>query len=67
LKGHILVHEDQGMMGQFYLEGEEGTYFEGARLIDPTCALSDEFLISKKIEKKSKKSKKETKQKKSKL
>jgi len=41
---HILTHEDKGMMGQFHLDGLEGGVFEGARSIDPTCVLANEYL-----------------------
>jgi len=32
------------MMGQFHLDGLDGGVFEGARSIDPTCALANEYL-----------------------
>ena len=32
------------MMGQFHLDGLEGGVFEGARSIDPTCVLANEYL-----------------------
>ena len=41
---HILAHEDKGMMGQFFLEGGEGTVWSGATKIDPTCVPMDQFI-----------------------
>ena len=34
---HLLFHEDQGMMAQFNVTGEEGATWPGARDINPTC------------------------------
>lgn len=34
---HLLFHEDQGMMGQYKIVGEEGATWEGARQINPSC------------------------------
>ena len=43
---HLLSHEDQGMMAQYDLVGEEGTLWDGARTVDPTCILPFEFTPS---------------------
>jgi len=34
---HLLFHEDQGMMAQYDMRGDEGTTWDGARDIDRTC------------------------------
>mmetsp|Transcript_10342 Transcript_10342/g.41871 ORF Transcript_10342/g.41871 Transcript_10342/m.41871 type:complete len:135 (-) Transcript_10342:24-428(-) len=34
---HILEHEDEGMMSVYRIAGEEGTVYEGAEELDPTC------------------------------
>jgi len=34
---HLLFHEDQGMMAQYKITGEEFTTWPGAREINPTC------------------------------
>jgi len=34
---HLLLHEDQGMMGQLNISGTEGTIWKPARQVDPTC------------------------------
>ena len=34
---HLLFHEDQGMMAQFNVTGEEGATWPGALDINPTC------------------------------
>jgi len=34
---HLLFHEDQGMMAQYNVTGEEGAVWPGAKLIDPQC------------------------------
>lgn len=39
---HILSHGDQGMMGQFSLEGQEGTEYTYS---DGSCARNREFLV----------------------
>jgi hypothetical protein len=36
---HILEHEDEGMMAVTRITGTEGTLYQGARSIDPTCYL----------------------------
>ena len=41
---HILAHEDQGMMGQFWLDGVEGDTYSQAKVIDPSCASQNTFL-----------------------
>jgi len=37
---HILLHEDLGMMVAYDISGEEGTVWEGAKEIDPTCKMT---------------------------
>jgi FtsP/CotA-like multicopper oxidase with cupredoxin domain len=44
---HILAHEDLGMMVVGYVNGEEGTVWEGAREIDPTCYRGATFAPSR--------------------
>jgi len=34
---HVLRHEDEGMMNTIAIQGDEGTTWPGAELIDPTC------------------------------
>ena len=43
---HILAHEDQGMMGQFWLDGVEGDTYSQAKMIDPSCASQNTFLLA---------------------
>mmetsp|Transcript_101564 Transcript_101564/g.255975 ORF Transcript_101564/g.255975 Transcript_101564/m.255975 type:complete len:799 (-) Transcript_101564:63-2459(-) len=34
---HLLSHEDMGMMGYFDIHGKEGSWWKGARNVDPKC------------------------------
>eukprot|EP00581_Thalassiosira_minuscula_P005376 CAMPEP_0183743984 /NCGR_PEP_ID=MMETSP0737-20130205/65499_1 /TAXON_ID=385413 /ORGANISM="Thalassiosira miniscula, Strain CCMP1093" /LENGTH=703 /DNA_ID=CAMNT_0025979619 /DNA_START=265 /DNA_END=2376 /DNA_ORIENTATION=+ len=34
---HLLFHEDQGMMAQYRVTGEDGDVWDGARKVDPMC------------------------------
>jgi len=38
---HLLFHEDQGMMAQYDVTGNEGVIWDGARKVDPTCVLPE--------------------------
>jgi hypothetical protein len=40
---HILAHEDLGMMAVGLVTGTDGTVWDGARTIDPTCYRTAEF------------------------
>ena len=39
---HMLDHEDQGMMAVYSINGEEGTMWDKARDINPTCIMPDQ-------------------------